>query len=576
MAVAIDNPIWEKVNQLERIDHDGRYMAQIAKFTREELATIFSDWRLYRRAFVWVLEMQLDGAFRPVRFTPRPWQTAYEGLPTNREFPGVRRTNFDLFLKSRKTGCTTDVETENYAKAATHQHHIGWFISFEESVAIDAGKILKTAQELNPFAPELSKNNNDGMVFKTTKSSIAIRTAGARVLARGLNLNLLHMTEVSHFYKSIDDAPSFMAGVLDAVGRGGRVVEETTANGEDPIFHAGWQHGKDGELWNPIFLSVFTDETVDWPAEHPEVLKSTANETFSLSEYERGLIDSAGASRGHIRFLRYEKQKLNSRSPTLPTSALVVGDEKMLLQEYPVDDISCFLTSADTVFEPAIVKQLKLRARPPLWIEDSGALHIWERPQVGRPYVLFLDTSEGLPTSDWQAALVLDPEKLRYVARLRMKRDWPEVAKAVADLALMYNEALLMVERNNGGTTVLYILENQLNYPNLYYHDESGFTKQQLVGWKTDGVTKPIMVAQFKEALEAGALDIPDEETLYEIGQYRYIAQVKARSQDKYQAPSGGHDDLVIAAMGAYQGRYLAYVATQAKPVRYGEYWNGE
>lgn len=568
MTTQAQSTLWRKVDELDRYDHD-HYLKQVATFTKDEIRECFADWRLYRRAFVWVLEIHGD-RFIPVRFHPRPWQAAYEGNSPNEHLSYVKRSNFDIGLKSRKTGFTTDVQTETYAKSATRAHHKAMFLSFEEQASKDTAIILQTAHDLNPVASKLSTNNLSGLTWEKTQSSISIRTAGAKVLGRGLNLNLLHMTEVSHFYKSVSDAPNFMAGVLEAVARGGRVVLESTPNGEDAIFYQTWIQGKNGELWNPIFLGVQTDSTVDWPEDHPEALMSTKNETFDLSPYEIGLVENFHCTRGHIRFLRYQKQKMNSRSPTVPQADYLVGDEKLLLQEFPVDDISCFLSSAETVFEQAAVQQHRARAKAPLWVEMDGKLRVWERPIAGRPYVIFVDTSEGRPNSDWQATAVLDPEKMKYVATLRMKCEWADLAKAVFDLATEYNEALLMVERNSGGTTLLYILDSQMNYPNLYYHDESGFTKQMMLGWRTDKETKPIMVETFKEAFEAGALEINDLDALYEMGQYRFLPQMKARSQDRYQAPSGGHDDLVIAHMGAFQGRHLAHATRSAPPVHYG------
>lgn len=553
--------IAEKVDRLERVDYD-RYLTQVRKLSENDVLAIMADWRLYRRAFVWVVEKMDDGRPRPVRFDPRPWQQDYE----------TSRTNFDIALKSRKVGFTTDVLTEAYAKAATLPYQKAMFMSYEERASRETADILQTAHNMNPFKPPLFKNNSETMVFQDTKSSIAVATAGAKVLARGLDLTMLHMSEVSHYYKTVDDVSNFMAGVLDAVARGGRIVQESTPNGEDPIFFATWQHAKSGELWHPLFLSVFKDQTVDWNAEHPEVLPSTRNEEFDLSDYERSLMDMQGASRGHIRFLRYEKQKINARSPLQPTSDMIIGDERMLLQEYPTDDISCFLSSQENVFDPEITHLYRMRAKPPMWIEQSGALRIWERPQNGRPYVIGVDTSEGLPQSDWQAISVLDVDRLKFVAHLRIKTNWAELGRLVFELGRQYNEALVSVERNSGGTTLLYILTEQLAYPNMYYQEETTiFGGGGRLGWYTDSRTKPWMVDVFREMYEAGALDINDEDALREIGSFRNYPTA-GRGKDKYRAPSGGTDDLLMSMMIAVMCRDNAYITQQTKPIHYGSF----
>lgn len=554
------SPVWDKVDALERYDYT-RYISQVEALSQEDNAEIMADWRLYRRAFLWIIEKGDDGVARPIRFSPRGWQKWYENA----------RTNFDIVLKSRKTGCTTDVLTEMYAKSATREHQREMFMSYEDGAAAETALILQTAHEMNPLKPTLSNQSSELLVFSNTRSRIRIATAGAKVLARGSDYTMLHMTEVSHFYKKVEHAENFMAGALDAVARSGRVVQEATPNGEDPIFYPTWQAAKNGELWNPIFLSLLQDESADWGADNPQVLHSTANEDFELSDYERGLVEQAHASRGHLRFLRFEKQKLRALSRLEPTSSAVIGDERILLQEYPLDDVSCWLLSEETVFSQEMVHLYRSRRVPPMWVEESGTLRIWERAITGRPYVIFVDTSEGLPQSNWQAAAVLDVERLKFVAILRAKTDLPELSRRVYDLALSYNEALLMIERNNHGHAVLYILQETLHYPNLYYHDEATSTSPAQLGWPTNARTKPLMVTEFKELFEAGALEIHDEDALREIATFRhYDSRQRGGAADRYRAPQGGTDDIVMTLMGAVQGRHLAYAGTQAKPVRYG------
>ena len=74
--------IAEKVDRLERVDYD-RYLTQVRKLSENDVLAIMADWRLYRRAFVWVVEKMDDGRPRPVRFDPRPWQQDYETSRTN-------------------------------------------------------------------------------------------------------------------------------------------------------------------------------------------------------------------------------------------------------------------------------------------------------------------------------------------------------------------------------------------------------------------------------------------------------------------------------------------------------------
>ena len=192
--VTTETDIWDKVNALERYDRP-KYLKQIESLTREEKLTIFKDWRLYRRAFLWVVEKLPNGV-------TRDWQATYE----------TTRGLNEVALKGRKVGFSTDLLLEMYAKAVTRLHQRAAIISHEEDATKRLLEILKRAHEYNPMKPATNKNNTTGIGFSQTKSTIYIGTAGARVFGRGDDLNLLHLSEAAHFYKKVVDAPNFMAG----------------------------------------------------------------------------------------------------------------------------------------------------------------------------------------------------------------------------------------------------------------------------------------------------------------------------------------------------------------------------
>jgi hypothetical protein len=557
----------EIVNNLERVDYQ-RYLRQVAEMPKNVKAEIFKDWRLYRAAFCWVVETLPDSTVRAVRFVPRSWQLEYEET----------RTLNDIALKGRKIGFSTDILTEMYAKAATLQHQRAALMSHEDEATKRLLEILRIVHEYNPMAPPLDKNNTKEMVFQYTKSRIWVGTAGARVFGRGDDLTLLHLSEAAHFFKRVDDVETFMAGVSEAVAKGGRFVLESTPNGEDPIFFQRWQAAISGELWTGLFLSIFQDDTANWDADHPLALPSTKRKEFDLTEYEQVIMQSMGGKLGHIRFLRYEKEKMASISPSEPTNSAVVGDERVLLQEYPVDDQTCFLSGEDLVFDTFVINLLRQRAKGPMFSEGGGALNTYEKPINDHAYVLFLDTSEGLPSSHFQAAAVLDVTNMKYVAHLRIKTNLIELAKMTVRLAEEYNTALLMVERNNHGHAVLQTID-QMGYPNIYFHQEGdNFLRrgESRMGYPTRGTdTKPLMVSEFKEYLEAGALDIQDPAVLREAAAYRYEDSRSAHRRGKagYGPPSGGTDDSLMAAMGALQGRRFATAASRKAPVTsYGSF----
>ena len=168
---------------------------------------------------------------------------------------------------------------------------------------------------------------------------------------------------------------------------------------------------------------------------------------------------------------------------------------------------------------------------------------------------------------------------MKIVATLRMKADIPELTRRIVAMAYQYNNALLMIERNNHGHSVLQMTADS-GYANLYYHAERSYltrSSEGRWGWPTRADTKPTMIADFKEILEAGALEIHDTDLLAEIAAYRHYDPrlLSHHTKDAYRAPSGGTDDLLMAAMIALQGRMFASSGEQAKVIHYSSLLGG-
>ncbi len=114
-----------------------------------------------------------------------------------------------------------------------------------------------------------------------------------------------------------------------------------------------------------------------------------------------------------------------------------------------------------------------------------------------------------------------------------------------------YREALLGVERNNHGHSVLNTLMNEVQYTNLYrhvdYHDPYNYG--QLPGWPTNAKTKPVMVDDLDEAISEGHLRIHSADLVREC--LTYVVDDAGATG----AQPGHHDDRVIAAAIAWQLR---------------------
>ena len=115
------------------------------------------------------------------------------------------------------------------------------------------------------------------------------------------------------------------------------------------------------------------------------------------------------------------------------------------------------------------------------------------------------DPAEGNPQSDESAAVVIDTDTNEQVAVLGVRCDPELFATHLRNLARLYGEARILVERNNHGHAVLLALRS------------SGSVLQgpdREPGWLTTGASKAQAFAHVVGALRDRALVIHDEITV--------------------------------------------------------------
>lgn len=230
----------------------------------------------------------------------------------------------------------------------------------------------------------------------------------------------------------------------------------------------------------------------------------------------------------------------------------------LLAQEYPANAAEAFISSGHCLFNTEAIAQNLSQCRAPLETRDNGQLLIWQRPIVGRQYVLGADVAEGLDAGngrlDASHAAVYDAQTGVHVASLHCQLPPDAFAAQVRGLALDYQTAFVGVERNNHGHVVLLVLR-QLGYPNLYWHDEGSETvrdkqrPRRVLGWPTNVKTKPILEKNFAAAIAAGAV------TSYDAALWDECLSYVQHGDGRAGAQQGCHDDRVLAHMIAWQMR---------------------
>lgn len=183
------------------------------------------------------------------------------------------------------------------------------------------------------------------------------------------------------------------------------------------------------------------------------------------------------------------------------------------------------------------------------WVEDaSGPVKIYEEPGAGRPYVIGGDTAgDG---SDWFVGQVLDNITGQQVAVLRHQYDEDTYAKQMCCLGKYYNDALIAPETNY--STYPTKLLDLMGYRNLYVREtEDNFEgrMRSSFGFRTDRITRPVIISELIRVLREDVSVLSDEDTLLEM--LTFVRNEKLRPE----AEEGAHDDCIMALAIAYYVR---------------------
>ncbi len=183
------------------------------------------------------------------------------------------------------------------------------------------------------------------------------------------------------------------------------------------------------------------------------------------------------------------------------------------------------------------------------WVDDdTGPVRIYKEPGEGRPYVIGGDTAgDG---SDWFVGQVIDNITGEQVCKLRHQYDEDTFAQQVFCLGRYYNWAMQAPEVNFS-TYPVKLLE-LMGYPKLYVRevvDDFDGKIRHAYGFRTDQVTRPVIIAELIRIMRENINLINDEETLLEM--LTFVRNEKLRPE----AESGAHDDCVMALAIAYYVR---------------------
>ncbi|MDK1032830.1 MAG: hypothetical protein QGD94_12545, partial [Planctomycetia bacterium] len=175
---------------------------------------------------------------------------------------------------------------------------------------------------------------------------------------------------------------------------------------------------------------------------------------------------------------------------------------------------------------------------------EGAPLVVWEPPRGDAQYSIGGDPGKGLETGDPSAACIVRADTMEQVAEYQNNCLPQTFSEHLALMGRLYNNALLAVELNDQGPSVVQSLIEQ-NYPNLFRKQThvKGWMEDNPYGygWHNNMSTRPMAIEQARLLIWERNVRIRSKALIEEL--LSFIADAKG----KYQAPRNGHDDLAWA-----------------------------
>jgi hypothetical protein len=420
-----------------------------------------------------------------------------------------RRGERNIVLKARQMGLTTWAAARFFLKTITQPGTLTLEVAHTQEAAEEIFQIVHRfldylPKELREGPLRTSRANVRQIVFPEMDAEYRVVSAGDRNAGRGLTVQNLHCSELARWP---GDPAETLAGLRAAMAPGAELILESTPDGVGGCFHEEWQKAGETGMVRHFF---------PWWME--KRYRAKAVDETSLTDEERELRTRKRLDLEQIGFRR--QIRTNFRG--------------LARQEYAEDEESCFLASGDSVFELAAIEARWATMTPPIDLRRNGELEIWLPPLTGKKYLVAVDPAGGGSEGDYSAAEVLDLETGLQCAEFAGHVGGLELARLVTALAREYNQAWLVVERNNHGSGVLALIETVCGYDRVYRQGGQA-------GWLTTSMSRPAALGR----LDAGLVEEPEC-----FQSRRLLAECRSfvRLPDgKTGARPGMHDDRVMA-----------------------------
>jgi len=463
-----------------------------------------------------------------------------------------------LVLKARQMGISTIIEAILYAFVSRMKGVNAMVIADDLDGANYIFEMQKQYHEYldQHLKPRSKASNEKKLAFKTLNSQILIDTADNQNIGRKYTIQFAHLSEVSRFTKSLEE---IMSGLGHAVPNtaGTMMFLETTANGYEQFYDM-WTAATTGKSdWVPLFYAWHEFPEYSMPLEGGKLYPIDNVKFASPLEKESFLIDEQQLKQKH----GLTEEQLNWRRWDLVNNCS--GNINKFNEDNPGCAQDAFVATGNLFLNREALKQqeiVKPIAQGNIVKEDNrhvfrpdaiGLFRIYELPRRGEQYIIGADSAEGLTHGDKSAGIVLNKRTNKTVAVYNHNSAPEDFEEDLIRLGHYYNDALIACENKGYGYSVNQGLYKHYGKVYRKIKTKKGFKEATLdIGFNTNSVSRPQMLAQFSEEVTQGSTDLRDVDLISQC--WTFINNVK---RGKPEAEKGKSDDLVLARAIAGQVR---------------------
>lgn len=436
-----------------------------------------------------------------------------------------QENQYNVILKARQMGMSTLVAGYALWLMTFNTDKNVLVVALKRDVARNLLKKTKIMHENLPSFLRINRavNNRLSMMLENGSQMSVESTTGNS--GRSESLSLLIIDEAA-FIKNARELWSGIQATLSA-SYGDAIVVSTPSN------IGTWFH----ETWT----SAISGSKLINSTENKEIWEGVGDNDFHPIKLHWSLHPERGTS---------WRQKQDKRLPP-----------KKAAREYDCD----FESSGDTVISMDLIRKIESTdVKPPQYKIPVNGQHdfwVWKEPKPNTSYVVSSDVARGDGDSDYSTIQVFSTYDIEQVAEYRGHVRPDELGNLLVRFGTMYNDALIVVERNSYGYSTLRTIMDR-EYKNLLYTSndlhiidtKEGVknNKKVLPGLHTSTKTRPIIVSKLEEYLREGYGTIRSKRLCEELKTFVW------KKNGKAEHVSGYHDDLIFATMFLFWARDTA------------------